>query len=102
MGDEVFEFCFGVGKDQNVVHIHDYTPFMDFLLKDKAHHGLEGSRRVGKFKKHNSGLEQFSIGDKSCLPLVTVFYLDIVIAPLYIDLGEVFGTFKFVKEVGDL
>ena len=39
------------------------------------------------------------MGDEGGLPLVAFLYLDIVISPSYIKLGEDLGVFKFVDEV---
>ena len=39
------------------------------------------------------------MGDEGSFPLVTLLYLDIVISPSYVKLGEDLGVFKFVDEV---
>ena len=39
------------------------------------------------------------MSDEDCLPLVTVFYMDVVIAPMNIELGKVASVFQLVHEV---
>ena len=56
---------------------------------------------VGHAEEHDSGFVKSSVGDEGGFPLVAFFYLDIVISPLHIKLGEDLGVFKFVDEVGD-
>ena len=42
------------------------------------HHGLEGSRGVGKSKEHYQWFEQSPIGAECCLPFIAVFHVDVV------------------------
>ena len=52
------------------------------------HHGLEGGWGIGEAKEHHRQFEKSSIGFKSGLPLVTVVDLNVVVAPLDIELHK--------------
>src|SRR6266567_3296423 len=76
------------GGNQDVVHIYDNISRSNFFFKDCVHHCLECGRGVCKSKEHNSGLKEFSVCLECGLPLITILYLDIIISPLYVKLGE--------------
>jgi hypothetical protein len=60
----------------------------DFISKDVIHHRLEGCWRVREAKKHNGRLKESFAGFESGLPLITFLDLNVIIPPLYIELGE--------------
>ena len=62
---------------------------------------MKGGGGIGHAEEHDSGFVKSSVGDEGGFPLVAFFYLDIVISPSYIKLGEDFGVFKFVDEIRD-
>jgi len=74
--------------DQDVIHVYDDVSRSDFFSEDCVYHCLECSRGVCKSKEHNSGLKEFSVCFECGLPLITILYLDIIISPLYVKLGE--------------
>jgi len=65
------------------------------------HELLESGGGIGETEEHDGGFEEAFVGNKGGFPLVSVFDSDIVIAPSDIELGEYFGVFEFVDEVGD-
>ena len=56
---------------------------------------------VGHAEEHDGRFIESSVGDEGGFPLVTFLYLDIVIPPPYVKLGEDLGVFKFVDEIGN-
>jgi hypothetical protein len=62
---------------------------------------LEGGRRVGETKEHDSGFEEAFVSVKRSLPLMAIFDPNIVVAPSNIKLCEDVGLFEFVNEIGD-
>ena len=66
-----------------------------------VHKSLERGGGVGKPEEHYRWFEEAFMCDESGLPLVTVFDADIVVPPADVKLGEQFGIFKFVDEVGN-
>ena len=80
------------GEDEEVIHVDDKPPFSNHVMERVIHESLEGSRGVGKTEEHNCGFKQPFMGDKGCLPLVTILDLYIVVPPLNIKFGENFGV----------
>ena len=62
---------------------------------------LESGGGIGHAEEHDSGFIESSVGDEGGFPLVSFLYSDIVVPPSYVKLGEDFGIFEFVDEVGD-
>ena len=56
---------------------------------------------VTETKEHYGGLKESFVGDEGCLPLVTIFDVDIVVPPMNIELGEVASVFQLVHKVRD-
>ena len=54
---------------------------------------LECGGGVAKAKEHNSRFKEPLVSDKGCLPLVTVFDTDIVVAPMNIKFSKVVSIF---------
>jgi hypothetical protein len=98
---KAFQFVFCVRVDKDIVHVDDYSSVSDFFFEDGVHHGLEGGGGVGETKEHYGRFEKSFVGDKGCLPLVSVLDPYVVISPPYVYLGKVLGSFEFVEEVGD-
>jgi hypothetical protein len=71
----------------------------DQVLEDVIHHGLEHCRAVGETQEHYEWFVEAMIGMKGCLPLVTFLESNIVEAPTYIWLGEVFSSLKLGNEL---
>ena len=90
-----------VRVDEEVIHVNDKPSFCNHIPERVGHESLKGGGRVGHAKEHNSGFVKSPVGNESGFPLVTVLDADIVISPLYIELGEDLGVFEFVNEVRD-
>ena len=91
-----------VGRgDEEVIHVDDEPPFSDHISEGIIYESLECSRGVIKAKEHDSGFKESFVGDEGCLPLVTVFNVDIVIPPLNVELSEVACVFQLIYKVGD-
>src|SRR6266481_3973418 len=92
-----------LGIDQNVVHVYGHEAFINELLENVVHHGLEGSWAVGETKVHDEGFEKSKACSESSFPLITLFDTHIVISPTYIQLREVlgFGFRNLVDNIGD-
>src|SRR6266481_8173174 len=92
-----------LGIDQNVVHVYGHEAFINELLENVIHHGLEGSRAVGETEVHDQGFEKSTVHLEGCFPLITLFDAHIVISPMYVQLHEVlgFGFRNLVDNIGD-
>ena len=84
-------------SDEDVIHIDDYIPSGKFFLEQLIYHSWECRGGVGKSKKHNGRLKEFSVGLEGGFPFIAFFYTDIVISPSNVKLGEPF----FVQESVD-
>jgi hypothetical protein len=60
----------------------------NFFSEDVIHHCLEGCWGVCKAKKHDRWLEESFAYFKGGLPFISFLDVDIVVAPLYVKLGE--------------
>ena len=56
--------------DEYIIHIDDHT-YIQEVIEDVIHHVLEGSRGIGKAKRHDSILEMSISGLKGCFPFIT-------------------------------
>ena len=89
------------GEDEEVIHVDDEPSFCDHVSEGVVHESLKSGRGVGEAKEHNSGFKETFMGDKGGFPLVSIFDVDVVVAPLNIKLCEDFGIPEFIDEVGD-
>jgi len=62
---------------------------------------LEGGQAVSHAKEHYQEFEQASIGPEGCLLLVSRLDVDIVEAPMNVQLDEVSGSAELRYEFGD-
>ena len=90
----LFSVGSGVRKgDKVIVHI-DYKPsFSDHVMERVIHELLECSISVTKTKEHDCWLKEPFVHDESHFPLMAIFAMDVVVAPLNVKLGEVASIF---------
>ena len=69
--DMVLVFFFGVGVDEYVIEVHQYTN-IEQVTKDVIHEALESGGCIGKSKRHNAPFEGAVVSPESCLPFVTL------------------------------
>ena len=81
--------CAGVYQD--IIHIDCHVPFIDEVLEDVIHHGLEGGWAVGEAKEHDQGFEEAPIHSEGGFPLVSFLDSYVVVSPTYIELRKVLG-----------
>src|SRR6266567_2583148 len=81
-------FC----ENKNIVHVDDDHPPHNEISEEIVHHRLECGGGIGKAEKHDAWLEQPTVRDKRCLPLISLSNADILIPPAYVKFGEVSGT----------
>ena len=84
--------------NQDVIHVYDNISRSDFFSKDCVHHCLESSRGVCKSKEYNSGFKESFVCFESGLPLIPIFYSDVVISALYVKLGKPLLSNKLMNE----
>ena len=87
----------GLSEDEDVVDVDTYGAVHNEVSEDVIHHGLEGRWTVGEAKKHDKGLEQSAVSAKSGLPLIPFFYLNNVVPPSDVELGEVTGPAELIN-----
>ena len=75
-------------ENEEVVHIDDEPSFGNHISKGIIHELLERCGRIGKSEEHYCWFEEAFVSDESSFPLVAVFDVDIVIAPVDIKLCE--------------
>ena len=56
---------------------------------------------VCETEEHYQRFEQPSVGPKGTLPLIALMNANIVVPPVNIQLGEVFGSAKLIDELRD-
>ena len=97
-----FGLGFGVWEgNEEVVHVDDKPSFSNHVLEQVTHESLECSGGVAEAKEHDHWFKESFVGDEGYLPLMTIFYTDVVVTPTNIKLGEVSGIFELILEVGD-
>ena len=52
-----------------------------------------------RLKKHDQRFKESTISTESGLPLISLFHLDIIEAPSYVQLGEIFCTPEFLYQL---
>ena len=69
--DMVLAFFFGVGVDEYVIEVHQYTN-IEQVAKDVIHEVLESGRCVGESKRHNAPFEGAIASPESRLPFIAL------------------------------
>ena len=88
-------------EDEVVIQVDDDMPLVDEVPEDVVHHPLEGRWGVAESKEHDRGLIQTLIGPEGCLPLVVLLDANVVVPPLYVQLGEVLCIAMLVYQLLD-
>ena len=102
--DTVGPFFMGLGirrGDEEVIHVDDEPSFSDHISEQVIHESLECGRRVAKSKEHNCWFKKSFVGNKGCLPLVTILDADIILPSTNVECSEVVSIFQLVHEVRD-
>ena len=76
---------------QDIVHIDRHVSFINEVLEDVIHHGLEGGQAVGEAEEHDQGFEEAPIHSEGGFPLPSLFDSYIVVSPTYIQFRKVSG-----------
>ena len=64
-------FFFGVGVDEYVVEVHQYTNIKQ-VAEDVIHEALESGGCVGESKRHNMSFKGAIVSPESCLPFIAL------------------------------
>src|SRR5713101_4317253 len=88
-----------LGGNENVIHIDEYKSCVDEILEQFIHHGLECHRRIGKTKEHHQRFKHSLVCLEGCFPFVTFLDLNIVVSPLYIELGKDLCILQFINDI---
>ncbi|KAF8235155.1 hypothetical protein L208DRAFT_1258496, partial [Tricholoma matsutake] len=91
-----------VSEDEDVVKIDADNAFKDEVMENVIHHGLKGGRTISKAKEHDKQFKKTMVGMKGCLPLISLLYPHIIVAPMDVKLGEVSGSMELVHEFRDV
>jgi hypothetical protein len=87
LSDDLAVFFQVLGEDEDVI-----DAVIDKILEDVIHHGLEGGWAVSNTIQHYQQLKEPLVTLKGHFPFVAFLDLDVLVAPLDIKFGEVFGT----------
>ena len=82
--DMASAFFLGVGVDEYVVEVHQYTN-IEQVTEDVIHEALESGRCVGKSERHHTPFEGAVVSLESCLPFVTLSDLDQMVGGLEVN-----------------
>ena len=82
-----------VRVDKEVIHVYDEPSFCNHIPEGIGHESLKGGGRIGHAEEHDGGFIKSSVGDEGGFPLVAFLYLNIVVSPPYVKLGEDLGVF---------
>ena len=85
----------------DIIHVYQEPSLSDLLTEDRVHHGLKGSGRVGEAEEHDCGFEQSFVSEEGCLPLITFFDSDIIIAPADVEGCEESAAAEAVDDLQD-
>ncbi|GBG59791.1 hypothetical protein CBR_g54895 [Chara braunii] len=90
----------GGAKDEDIIKVHDDTDFEE-VTKDVIHGGLGCGGGIGESGRHYEELIVPEPRAECCLMGVLLADTDLVEAITKVNLGEIFGSTKSVKELGD-
>ena len=82
--DMVSVFFLGVGVDEDVIEVHQYTN-IEQVTKDIIHEALESGGCVGKSERHYTPFEGAVASLESCLPFIALLDLDQMVGMLEVD-----------------
>ena len=91
-------FCMILGKNENVIQVHQDLVGGNLILQNLVHHSLEGFRGVGEAKEHDEGFKESLIHMEGRLELISFLDANIVISPSNIQLGEPVSVLKVINE----
>ena len=91
-------FFFGVGVDEYVVEVYQYTN-IEQVAKDIIHEALESSKCVSESERHYTPFEGAIVSPESHLPFVTLLDSDQMVGMPKVDFRIDFGLVQAVKEV---
>ena len=84
-----------------VIHVDDKPTFPDVVSKVEVHKCLKHWWRATKSEKHHCWFEQSKRCDEGSLPFITLLDLNVIISPLYVELGKERELAKVINEVRD-
>jgi hypothetical protein len=80
------------GEEEDVVNLYAYDTVADEVLENVIHHSLEGGQAVSHAIQHYQWFKQPLVTPKGCFPFISFLDSDVLVAPLDIEFGEVFGA----------
>ena len=89
------------GVDKKVIHVDNKPSFCNHIVKGVIHEPLKGSGEIDKTKEHYSWFKESFLDDKSGLPLISVFDMDIVIPPVDVKFGKNLCSLEFINKIRD-
>jgi hypothetical protein len=93
-------FCPSLVVYENVNQIHHYKTIGE-RSQDIIHHPHKHFRSIFQTKGHDQPFKNTFFSLKGDLPHICMFYWELVVARLQINLNEVFVPHKLIKEVID-
>jgi hypothetical protein len=86
--------------NDNVIHIHHYKIIGEWS-QDIVHHPHESGWSIFQTKVHDQPFKKAFLWLKGYFPYICLFYQELVVARLQINLSEVFFPCELIKEVID-
>ena len=99
--DFVIEVVGRMSANGQVIHVNNKPTFVDVVGEVEVHECLKRWRRTTESEKHHRWFEQPKRCDESSLPFITLLDLNVVISPLYVELGKERELAKVIDEVRD-
>ena len=94
------EFCLSPDLNEDVIHIQHYKSIGEWS-QDIVHHPHESGWSICQAKGHDQPFEKTFLWLEGGLPYIYLFYRDLVVARLQINLTKVFDPRELIKEVID-
>jgi len=66
---------------ENVIKVYEDMSLRDFDVEDVVHHCLEGSRGIGKSKKHDKRFKEALICSEGSFEFISFFDTNIIVPP---------------------
>jgi hypothetical protein len=86
--DNLPMFIKSSAPNDNVIQIDCDFAFSNQICEDGIYQCLECGGQVGEPKEHDTRLKKTLVGDEGCLPFITFFDPDIMVASTNIKLGK--------------
>jgi hypothetical protein len=94
-------FFLGPTEYEDVIQIYDHKRVCEWP-QDIIHHPHECHWSISQAKRHDQPFKKAFFRFEGCFPYISLFYQNLVVARLQINLTKELGTLKLIKKIINL